>query len=85
MYGLPQEGMIAHTQLKRNLSHFDYKPCGYTPGLLGHKTRYTRLYLVVEYFGLKYTSNDNLQDILSDLKKLQYRWISKEISFVELL
>ena len=76
MYGLPQAGIISHTQLKRHIFSFGYKLCQCTPGLWDNKTRDTRLCLVVDNFGIKYTISNNLQRILSDMQKnLQYRWI----------
>ena len=69
IYGLPQADIISHTQLKRHISLFGYKPCQYTPGLWGNETRYTKLFLVVNYFVIKYTSDNNLKHILSDMQK----------------
>ena len=69
MYGLPQAVIIYYTQINRHLSPFGYKPCWYTPGLWGHETRDINLCLVVNDFGIKYTSDNNLQHIHSDLRK----------------
>ena len=69
MYGLPQAGIIYYTQINRHLSTFGYKPCRYTPDLWGHETRDINFCLVVNDFGIKYTSDNNLQHIHSDLRK----------------
>ena len=69
MYGLTQAGIIFHTQLKINLPPVGYKPCGYTPSLWEYETRYTKLCLVFDTFGIKCTSDHNLQHILSALQK----------------
>ena len=63
MYGLPQAGIIYHTQLKRHILSFGYKLCRCTPGLWEHETRDARLCLVVDDFGIKYTSNYLLDKI----------------------
>ena len=69
VYVLPQAGIIYHTQLKIHLAPFGYKPCQYTPGLWDHENRDTKLCLVVDNFGIKYTRKNNLQHILSALQK----------------
>ena len=69
MYGLTQARIIFHTQLKINLPPFGYKPCGYILGLWEYETRYTKLCLVFDTFGIKCTSDHNLQHILSYLQK----------------
>jgi hypothetical protein len=68
MYGLPQAGIIAHNQLKEHLSKYGYAPCRYTPGLWGHSTRKTKFCLVVDDFGIKTTSKDDLEHLLNALK-----------------
>ena len=67
MYGLPQACIIAHTQLKENLSPVGYRPCRYTPNLWEHETRDTKFFPVVDDSGIKYTSDDDLQHLLSDI------------------
>ena len=66
LYVLPQAGIISHTKLKERISPFGYKPCKYTPGLWEHESRVTKFCLVVDNFGIKYTSDDDLQYLLSD-------------------
>jgi hypothetical protein len=68
MYGLPQAGIIAHNLLKEHLAKYGYAPCKYTPGLWGHTSRKTKFCLVVDDFGIKTTSDADLQHLLSALK-----------------
>ena len=68
MYVLPQAGIIYPTQLKMHLAPFGYKPFQYTPGLWDHENRDTKLCLVVDDFGIKYTRKNNLQHILLALQ-----------------
>ena len=68
VYGLPQAGIIDHTQLKEHLFPVGYRPCRYTLGLWEHKIRNTKFCLVVDDFWIKYTSDDNLQYFLSALR-----------------
>ena len=69
MHGLPQAGKISNIKLKTHISPFGYKPSQYTPGLWEHETIDTKLCLVIDDFGIKYASDDNLKHIHSYLQK----------------
>ena len=76
MYILPQAGIIYPTQLKMHLAPFGYKPFQYTPGLWDHENRDTKLCLVVDNFGIKYTRKTTCNTSFQICKnKLQYLWI----------
>ena len=59
MYGLPQAGCIAYDKIIKHLATGGYIPAGKTPGLFKHITRSVHFCLVVDSFGVKYTSHDN--------------------------
>jgi hypothetical protein len=68
MYGLPQAGRLANDQLVAFLAPHGYKPCALTPGLWRHTTRDTIFSLVVDDFGIRYTSRDDADHLISTLK-----------------
>lgn len=68
MYGLPQAGRIAYDELVKHLEPYDYAPTPHTPGLWRHKTRPITFTLVVDDFGVKYTSLDDVNHLISALK-----------------
>eukprot|EP00957_Ditylum_brightwellii_P115504 8810328-Ditylum_brightwellii.AAC.1 len=70
MYGLPQEGCIAHDQLKQQLAKHGYKPCKFKPGLWRHEKRNITFCLVVDAFGIKYTKKSDVTHPIPVLKKL---------------
>lgn len=72
MYGLPQAGRIAYDQLVPHLEKGGYIPAGITPGLFKHKTRPIQFILVVDDFGVKFTSEQDLYHLITHLKK-KYR------------
>lgn len=69
MYGLPQAGRLAYIQLIKHLKLHGYERAGYTPGLFKHKTRDTIFSLVVDDFGVKYTSQDDANHLIAALKE----------------
>ena len=69
MYGLTQEGIIYHTQVRGHIPLFGYKPCQYTPGIWEHESRVNKFCLVIDDFGIKYTSDNDLQYLLSALRE----------------
>jgi hypothetical protein len=68
IYGLPQAGKLANEQLIRHLEPYCYRPCSITPGLWRHDTRDIMFLLVVDDFGIKYTSLQDAEHLLSALK-----------------
>jgi hypothetical protein len=56
MYGLPQAGILANKLLKERLEPHGYCKCNHTPGLWKHHTRALMFSLVVDDFGVQYTT-----------------------------
>jgi hypothetical protein len=70
MYGLPQSGRIANDRLTKFLAPHGYTPVPITPGLWKHTDRPTTFTLVVDDFGVKYTTQDDADHLMSTLKQL---------------
>ena len=64
MYGLPQAGKLAHDKLKKLLISRDYHPAPHTPGLWTHKRKDIYFSLVVDDFGVKYTKESDVQELI---------------------
>jgi len=71
MYGLPQAGIVANTDLKKHLAPHGYHPVPHTPGLWKHETKNILFALVVDDFAIKYT---NIEDLHHLQKALQQRY-----------
>ena len=56
MYGLPQAGRLANDQLVKFLAPHGYHPAALTPGLWTHTSRDIIFSLVIDDFGVRYTS-----------------------------
>jgi hypothetical protein len=69
MYGLPQAGRLAYEQLTKHLALAGYVPTGQTPGLFKHLTRPIYFILVVDDFGVKFVSKDDVLHLINHLKK----------------
>ena len=70
MYGLPQAGRIANDQLQQHLAKYGYRHSKMTNGLWTHATNDTLFTLVVDDFGVRYTSTENIHHLLNALKDL---------------
>ena len=71
VYGLPQAGLIAHTDLVQHLSKFGYHPAPHTPCLFVHVSRPIMFTLVVDDFLFKATGparRDHIDHFLASLK-----------------
>lgn len=68
MYGLPQAGILAYTQLKNNLSPYGFHPVEHTPGLWTHRTKHLFFTLVVDDFGVKYHNTTDVKYLLDTLQ-----------------
>ncbi|KAL7488544.1 hypothetical protein ACHAW6_014130 [Cyclotella cf. meneghiniana] len=68
MYGLPQAGANNHDELKERLNEGYFKS-PLVPALWKHKTRLTQFVLIVDNFGIKYFSNQDLDHLIDFLKK----------------
>lgn len=69
MYGLKQAGKLANDLLEERLSHKGYLQSRHTPGLWSHSTKDTKFALIVDDFGVKYTSRADAQHLIDCLKE----------------
>jgi hypothetical protein len=75
MYGLPQAGLLANQLLEKRLLPHGYFQSRHTPGLWLHRTRKTMFTLVVDDFGIKYSSRDDANHLL-DLLRADYEAVT---------
>ena len=86
MYGLPQAGLIAQQQLKKQLNKHGYMQSKITPGLCTHKWHKITFSLVVDNVGVKYVRREHVNHFITVLEEhyeatkdwdgLKYRGIS---------
>jgi hypothetical protein len=69
MYGLPQAGANAHDELSERLEKEGYYQSKIVPGLWKHKTRPTLFALIIDDFGIKYMSEDDLNHLIKTLQQ----------------
>jgi hypothetical protein len=69
MYGLPQAGKLANDQLIKFLAPHGYTPVALTPGLWTHKSRDIIFSLVVDDFGVRYTTQADADHLISTLER----------------
>jgi hypothetical protein len=69
MYGLPQAGILAQDLLTKHLYKAGYRQSKITPGYWRHDWCPISFTLVVDDFGVKYTNKDDVQHLVSVLKK----------------
>jgi hypothetical protein len=69
MYGLPQAGRLANDQLIKFLAPHGYHPAALTPGLWTHMSRDILFSLVVDDFGVRYTSQADADHLLATLQQ----------------
>ncbi len=77
MWELPQAGILANKRLGRKLTPFGYYKCIETPGLWKHESRPLTFTLVVDDFGVKYESKDDVDHLIASMKstyKLTEDW-----------
>jgi hypothetical protein len=67
VWGLPQAGILANKQLRGKLAPFGYQECKNTPGLWYHETRPITFTLVVDNFGVKYISKEDVNHLIVSL------------------
>ncbi len=63
VWGLPQAGILPNKRLRRKLAPFGYSECVNTPGLWKHDTGPILFTLVVDDFGVKYVSQEDVDHI----------------------
>ncbi len=59
---------MTNKRLRRKLAPFGYYECVKTPSLLKHETRPLTLTLVVDDFGVKYESKDDVDHLIASIK-----------------
>jgi hypothetical protein len=67
MYGLPQAGKLTNNLVIESLAPFGYHPVPITPGLWRHESRDIAFCLVVDDFGVRYTSKDDADHLIASL------------------
>jgi hypothetical protein len=68
VWGLPQAGILVIKMLRRKLAPFGYYECVKTLGLWKHETRPLTFTLVVDDFGVKYKSKDDVDHLIASIK-----------------
>jgi hypothetical protein len=68
MYGLPQAGRLANDQHVAFLAPHGYKPCALTPGLWQHTTQNIIFSLLVDDFGIRYSTRADADHLIATLK-----------------
>jgi hypothetical protein len=68
MYGRTLAGKLANDALIKHLTIHSYNQCNRTPGLFTHESRPVQFCLVVNDFGIKYTSKDNAKNLIKTLQ-----------------
>ena len=88
MYGLPQAGILAKTQLIHFLSKYGYFPVTHTPGLWHHQWRPIAFCLVVDDFGVKYVGREHADHLIQCLrnhyKEIDIDWTGKRFCGIHL-
>jgi hypothetical protein len=69
MYGLPQSGSNSHDELKECLNKEGYFKSPLVPALWKHMTQPTQFVLIVDNFGIKYFTTEDLDHLINTLKK----------------
>jgi len=70
VWGLPQAGILANKRLRRKLAPFGYYESTNTPGLWTHESRPISFTLVVDDFGVKYETQDDVDQLITSLKSI---------------
>ncbi len=68
VWGSPQAGILANKRLRRKLAPFRYYECVEMLGLWKHETRPLTFTLVVDDFGVKYESKDDVDHVIASIK-----------------
>ncbi len=69
VWGLPQAGILAKKRLIQKLAPFGFYESTNTQGLWLHNTRPISFTLVVDNFGVKYVSSDDVQHLIASIKE----------------
>jgi hypothetical protein len=69
VWGLPQAGILANKCLGWKLAPFGFYESTHTPGLWYHESRPITFTLVVDNFGVKYVSKDDVNHLIMSIIK----------------
>ncbi|KAL7523590.1 hypothetical protein ACHAWF_000585 [Thalassiosira exigua] len=69
MYGLPLAGKLANDLLKKRLATHGYYECEHTPGYFKHILKDIQGPLIVDDFGVQYTTEQDVHDLIKILSK----------------
>ena len=88
MYGLPQAGILAETQLIHFLGKYGYSPVTHTPGLWRHQWRPIAFCIIVDDFGIKYVGKEHADHLIQCLrnhyKEIDIDWTGKRFCGIHL-
>jgi hypothetical protein len=87
VWGLPQAGILANKCLRHKLALFGYFESRNTPGLWCHKMHPIKFTLEVGNFGIKYINKDDVNHLISCIKKyhsLTEDWIGSMYCGIQL-
>jgi hypothetical protein len=68
VWGLPQAGFLANRRRRRKLAPFGYYKYVKMPGLWKHEMRPLTFTLVVDEFGVKYESKNDVDHLIASIK-----------------
>jgi hypothetical protein len=81
IYGLPEAGKLAQDRLYAHLQEHGYYLINGSTGLFRHKTRPTIFSLVVDDFGVQYSSVEDVNHLADTLRKLyKITWTGQVVS-----
>jgi hypothetical protein len=66
---LPQAGILTNKRLRHKLAPFGYYECVNTPGLWYHDLQPITFTLVVDNFGVKNVSQDDIDHLIASIKE----------------
>jgi hypothetical protein len=66
--GVSTGGNLGNKRLRRKLAPFGYYKCVETPGLWKHEMRPFTFTLIVDDFGVKYESKDDVDHLIASIK-----------------
>jgi hypothetical protein len=72
VWGLPQAGILANKWLRQKLAPFGYHESINTLALWMHESQPITFTLVVNNFGVKFTNIDDVDHLISSIKKTYY-------------
>jgi hypothetical protein len=87
VWGLPQADILANKRLRQKLALFGYYESTHTPSFWYHKSQPITFTLVVDDFGVKYVGKDNVNHLITSMKKdytLTKDWLRDQFCGIQL-